>query len=506
MKGFTAYAAWTTASLLLCACTAVFILSLNHQVNADLAMLHYSAWLINERSFVVYRDIFELNFPGPFLFHSLIGRIAGYDALPLRFVDLALLLLLGSASWKILSPVSRPAATAGFALFVLFYLVHGAEFVLERDYLALLPAVLAFAVACDARHSLRQVAITAALAAISCSMKPNAVVQVPVLVWMLWQQPATRQNINTAALFFLVMAITAAVPFAWVSRLGGLDAFIEIYRNFVPVYASSRYDLWHYDSNAERLAFLLQNYVKFGGIACLLALPGLAWAWLTRMDDGIVRRRILQLGAMTLAFTFYEVIAGKFWLNHMFPSAYWAFLCFALLLAKPAAIRWQTVTAPFLLIPVIGIGWLAGQHSATQMYQAYLQEKHEPQQWRARQIAEFLLQQSLQDNDRVQVLDMAGDGQAALLLAQATTATRHLIDVPLYMQPASAGTRALRKELISELSAQPPRFIVYFEQYLHPGGGNRLREFSELAALLDSRYDVAVQTDGYTIFRRRQQP
>lgn len=505
MKRVAFLASWLVAAALLLAVAAVFVLSLNHPVNADLAMLHYSAWLINERGFVVYRDIFELNFPAPFLFHSLLGQLVGYEPLPLRVVDLVLLLVLAAASWTIVAPLSRAAASAGFALFALFYFIKGGEYVLERDYFALLPAAWAFALACGtAAPSVLRLGGIAALAAISCSMKPNAVVQLPVLLWMLW--PATGQRLQRGAVFFAVMAAVAAVPFAWVASQGGLADFIAIYRDFVPVYANSRYDLWHYTDAAERLRFLLASYQRFGVGACLLAAPGLLWAWWLHRQDAPARRRILQLAAMAFAFTLYEVIAGKFWLNHLFPTAYWTALCLGLLLATPrqALPRWPAGIALFCVLAVAGLGWQLGQLSLQQMQVAHRQEAETPQAWRARRVAMFLLQQGLQPDDRVQVLDMAGDGQAALLMAKATSATRHLIDVPLYMQPESAGTQALRTELVQALTEKPPRFIVYFDQFLHPGGGNRLREFEPLYALLQSRYEVAQQADGeYTIFRRK---
>ena len=121
------------------------------------------------------------------------------------------------------------------------------------------------------------------------------------------------------------------------------------------------------------------------------------------------------------------------------------------------------------------------------MQSAYNKEKREPQNWRARQVAKFLVGQKVQPTDTVQMLDMAGDGQAALLMARTTSATRHLIDVPLFMEPASPATQALRKEFILDLEEKKPQFIVYMEQFLHPGGGNRLWEFKALASMTDAQ-------------------
>jgi hypothetical protein len=506
-------ATWLLAVLLLIAAVATFALSLNHPITADLAMLHYSAWLINEKHFALYRDIFEVNFPGPFLFHSLLGQLLGYEALPLRFVDFSLLALLGLVSWKILSPISRPAALAAPCLFILLNLVNGGEFVLERDFLALVPAAAAFLLAncLFTNHTIRWQAIgVGTLAALSCSMKPNAIVVLPVLLWLLWQRHApytpTTTKLQTICLFFISMAAIAAIPFLWLLKHGDIAEFIRIYKTFLPIYTNSRYDLWHYDSDAERLASLFRNYCIYSGIACLLSVPGLLWGWFAQTGNMLARRRIVNLAIITFLFTFYEAIAGKFWLNHMFPSAYWSILCFSLLLTpcQETSRKSVKIFSLILLAPIVLVGWILGSHVFTQMQTAHDNEANKPDAWRARQIAHFLQQQQLGTDDTVQMLDMAGDGQAALLMARATSSTRHLIDVPLYMQPESAANKALRQEFIADINTNKPAYIVYTDQFLHPGGGNRLKEFRELYAIIGQHYELAEFRDGsYTIYRRK---
>ncbi len=509
------YIAWSLVAVALAAAIATFALSLNHPISADLAMLHYSAWLINEKSFVLYRDIFDVNFPATFLFHSGLGHLLGYEALPLRFVDLCLVLLLGAASWKILSPISRSAAVLAPCVFIQLYLINGGEFTLERDVLCLLPAAAAFIFATSGFNTSNtrplswETALAGLFAAIACSMKPNAVVIVPALLLCIWQRGAkkdTKDQLNPVAIFLISMMIISSLPFLWVLKNGGIQDFTNIYKSFVPIYTNSRYDLYHYDSTTEKLHTLLKNYVMYGGGAILLSLPGLIWAWLMKSGDSIARQRIMQIAAMAFSFTVYEVIAGKFWLNHMFPSGYWTILCIALLLTSPAenASYRKSILAIFLLVPVIFTGYSLANISIMQMQSAHNKEKHSPQSWRARQVANFLVGQKTQPTDTVQMLDMAGDGQAALLMARATSATRHLIDVPLFMEPESPATQALRKEFIQDLEAKKPQFIVYMEQFLHPGGGNRLWEFKALASMIEQDYEIAEQREGgYIIFRRK---
>lgn len=502
MKRASAAVAWIIACLMAAAAGAIFLLSLNHPITADLAMLHYSAWLINEHGVVLYRDLFELNFPLPFLFHSLLGAVLGYEPFPLRLVDLALLLLLGGIAMHWLAPVSRAAALFGTALFTVLYLFQGGEFVLEREFLGLVPAMAAVALATAGRPLASGIAL-----ALACGMKPNFVVLVPaVLAFSAQARAPGTPAVRSVATWLAAAAVTGVLPFAWVWQQGGLEAFLAIYRDFLPIYSNSRQDLFHYNSDSERLALVAREYLKYGGLSLMLSLPGLAWAWWNTAGQVAARRRLVQLAAVTVSITFYEVIAGKFWFNHLFPTMFCTALCIGLLLA-PCASNARYGRVPALLLAwaaALAVAWQVTPLGYQAMQAAHEQENRQPGAWRARAIAEVIRQANLPPGETVQVLDMAGDGQAALLLAQVPSATRHLIDVPLYMQPHADATQALRAEFVAALEQHPPAMVVYVHQFLHPGGGNRLREFAALSRLLERDYVTLVEDEGrYTIFRRR---
>lgn len=373
--------------------------------------------------------------------------------------------------------------------------------------MALVLAVIAFAFACDNEHSLSKIISIGTFAAIACSMKPNTVVIVPVLLWMLYSQAVSNHRKLTAiSLFLITIIFVLLTPFVWISLNGGLDSFSDIYRHYMPIYANSRYDLYHYENSTERWTTLFAQYLQYGGVSLLLAAPGLIWVWILNPKNTLAHKRILQLAVVNFAFTFYEVIAGKFWLNHMFPSAYWSFICCSLLLTTPNnnAKIWKKILAIIFIIPCVFLSLFIADKTLSSMTLAHNNEKLEPMFWRARQVAVYLKSQHLQPDDTVQVLDMAGDGQAALLMAQATSATRFLIDVPLWMEPNATETQTLRKNFLQELQQKNPIFIVYFEQFLHPGGGNRLKEFKPLYEWITTHYEAAEQREAaYTIYRRK---
>jgi hypothetical protein len=518
---------WIASVVLACIACTLFYFALNHPISADLGMLHYSAWLMNEQHAVLYRDIFEINFPVPFLFHQFLGKVIGYDAGALRAVDLILFGTLSYISWKILKPVSRASAVAAPGLFSVFYWVNGGEFILEREFIGLIPASAAFLVAVSSKKSpLFCSLITGALAGLAISIKPNFFVMLPALFVILWHRqylaskalhysgkPVERNKAwQLLAAMILTSACVSLAPFLWIYYKGGMDNFVHIYKTFLPIYTRCRYDLWHYDSDAERRAMLLSNFLKFAKLSFSFAIPGLVWAWLCNASNTLARQRILYLAAMVFAFVWYELIAGKFWLSHLLPTIYWSALGFSLLLSPviPPDSNQASGTHPtwkfVVSIAAVGIfsyySYRFSSLSLPQMIAAH--ETANTSVSRSQKIADYL-KTHLQPNETVQVMDMATDGQAALLLARAPTASRHLIDVPLYMEPDSADTQALRQELIDTLQKKPAAYIVYIQNFLHPGGGNRLQEFTALKQIIDADYEVALDSgDSFVIYHRLQ--
>lgn len=504
---------WLATIAIVCVAGTLLYLSLNHPINADLAMLHYSGWLMNEKDFVLYRDIFEINFPAPFLLHQLLGKLVGYDAPALRAVDIFAFGLLGFISWKILQPVSRTSAVAAPCLFAVFYWVNGGEFILEREFIGLIAASSAFLIATSCQKNLLTCStLTGISSGLAISIKPNFFVMLPALFIILWHRKHLADNkaIASSAWKLLVAllftsGVVSAVPFFWISCKGGMDAFIHIYKTFLPIYTRCRYDLWHYNSDAERTAMLISNFLKFARLSLSFAVPGLVWAWFCSEENTQARQRILHLALMVFAFIWYELIAGKFWLSHLLPTIYWSALGFSLLLIPTgtSARIWRQLTGLIAVGVFAYFSFLFSQLSLMQMKAAHDTAQNTVS--RSQQIADYL-KQHLQPGDTVQTLDMAGDGQAALLAARATSASRHLIDVPLYMEPDSADTQALRQELVDTLQQKPAAYIVYIQNFLHPGGGNRLREFKALNRIVETDYEIGLDGgDNFTVYRRRSQ-
>lgn len=94
MKSLHTAAARLCAVAVLACAVLLIILSLDNPIRADLAMLHYSGWLMAEKHALLYRDILEINFPAPYLLHQGLNHLLGHSAGALHGLDIVTMLLL----------------------------------------------------------------------------------------------------------------------------------------------------------------------------------------------------------------------------------------------------------------------------------------------------------------------------------------------------------------------------------------------------------------------------
>lgn len=500
--------AWLAALSAAGLALTILWLSRYQPIEMDLAMMHYCAFLINEKGLLLYRDIFENNFPGPFFFHALIGKIFGYGAYPIRFLDACILFSLAALSWKILSPISKVSAVMAPGIFTIIYFLGGTVAAFQRDYIAIVPIAAALTLLCRSNtNPQRDAAFIGACCGIACGFKPNFIVAIPalflILLMKLPRNFASRLKQTLPALcaaFILVFAI----PFLWALQHADFSEFIAIYKAYTPIYVSTRTDLYHYDNLQQQwkalLAMQTDHLMKMG----MFAIPGLLWAWRQQRDNPRALRHLCYLAIITFAIAWHEMIAGKYWFAHLLPPYFFTALCFSLLLTptNTNALNIEKILRVILIaLTMYYAVFVAGTFSYNM-----LDSKHydaENYNIRSNKIARYL-QQHLQPGDKVQSLDGSGDGQGSLLLAQATTATRFVEDIPLYLQPDSPVTQTFRREFLDAMRANPPAFFVYIHNFWHPAGGNRLHEFKELNQFLQENYEEAETEDGeYTIYKRK---
>lgn len=503
----TQAASWILAAAAGAAALWILWLSRYQPIEWDQAMLHYSAFLINEKGFILYRDIFENNLPGTFLFHVVLGKTIGYEALPMRLVDFSILAGITLAAWNIISPISKPAAVLAPSLFVGLYLFTGTTVALQRDYIGILP--IAIAVALITRKTLTPLLTSLALGALcafACGFKPNYILLYPAL-YLLLIHAHSEFSIGEKFRLFIRMGFSFLtvflIPIIWGLYKADYSELISIYKTFTPIYVQSRIDLYHFNTPQEQLTELAHNQMVHMRNCLFIAAPGLAWAFFNTDSTSHARKQVVTIGAVTAVFSFYELLAGKFWLAHLLPSYFWNIVSFSLLLTPSQ--KMTTWKNQILAFSVIAIAMLATHFvlSATIQKTSNSGYTKSNDHIRSQKIARYL-KDHLKQGDTVQGIDGSGDGQGSLLIAGATVSTRYLEDIPLYMQPDAPATQAFRKEFLNGLQQKKPAYIVYIHNIFHPAGGNRLKEFSALSEFIDRHYDEAVLDEGeYTIYRRK---
>jgi hypothetical protein len=505
--------AWSAALAVAVLALVTFWGSRYQPIEWDLGMMHYIAWLVNEKGFILYRDIFENNFPGAFLFQCLLGKLFGYEALPLRIVDFFMLLGIGFFSWKILAPISRPAALFCPALFAVIYLSNGSYVFLQRDYIAILPILTAVAYLLSKNEvRLKDFVWLGALCGFSCGFKPNVIVAFPALFYIAVTRfkPADnyypgffRTYIQPFLLMSLAFTVVFSIPFIWGLWHCDYAQFIYIYKTFTPIYVNSRIDLFQYASLEEHLQSLMDSQLHQLKGTAMSAIPGLSWAWFLNRDNTANRNRIKAIAIIIFAFSWYELMAGKYWFAHLLPTYFWNTLGFSLLLSAPTQFSSNIRNA--LSLSCIAITAGLAFYLCHFLYQITPHGLYTSSNShiRSEKIAAYL-KENLQPGDTVQGIDGSGDGQGSLLIARATPATRYLEDIPLYMQPNAPATQAFRQEFLTTLTKKSPAYIVYIENYFHPAGGNRLAEFRELNSFVKNNYEPAKIDDGQFIIYKRK--
>jgi hypothetical protein len=453
----------------------------------DAPVMHYIAWRIGNGA-IPYRDLFDMNFPGIYLIHLAALRAFGAGDAAWRAFDLAWL----TATSLSLAAFARPwgfAAAAGSALFFAVYHVSGGAWQAgQRDYFLVIFLVLgALGVARWASGRGRASLAGGGLAlGAGLAIKPHAALFAAALAVVVLAI-AIRDHTGVAAplaIFAAALAVAPSAVTAWVAASGGFAAWRDIVAGYlVPYYArlgrpaSWAFHRWHV-------------WIPLA-VATGISLAHAVWA--RRFD---VRHAIAGLG---VAYgVVHHVGQGKGWEYHLYPLAAFAgLLAFAELRPALAQRRWFGVPLAAGLVLVVV---LLAQRGVEAAGAGWIRDKTELVQALTRDLA------TLGPGDTVQVLDTTDGGLHALLRMGAVQPTRFLYEFHFFHDEEAPAIRALRAELLRDLAARPPRFVVLFHRGWPVGGPERIARFPALARWLDEGYRARPSHPGYTVYEKRRDP
>jgi len=162
------------------------LISLRWRMVHDSADCAYFAFLMDEFRYVPYRDFFSADTPGVFFINLLFVKIAGISDFGFRLADLLYLSAILVTTYYWMKKFGRQVAWCGVLLFGLVYFRYGPAMSFERDYLIILPVILALLVSSFSKISpFAKSALVGFLFGWAFTIKPHAAVAFPLVIGFL---------------------------------------------------------------------------------------------------------------------------------------------------------------------------------------------------------------------------------------------------------------------------------------------------------------------------------
>lgn len=493
--------------------------SLRWRMEHDFPLSHYVVFMMDKYGAIPYRDIFETVMPGTYAFQYIIVKLFGYSDFAFRCVDLSLLAILLLATYIFMSRFGKTAAIWASVIFGLIYLSKGQAMSLQRDYFGIIPIAIALTLIpakSETIIGLFRFAAVGYLFGLSVLIKPQLGIALPIilgtLLTMRWTnaERSTRDFIKCVSILGLAFAIPVLSAVTWLAANSALIPFANIFFKYLPLYSALTGD--HESiSSIDHVYYLIHWTLELGGYGSLF-IYSLFFYYRTMTDESLSKPLITSLTCMflcTLAFAIYPTLSGKFWDYHYMPFAYFCSISSGLCFVnwpsfRNTKLKWRfwEFSAVLIFLVVITV-----QLNPYQFFPYLYQDvrglkSHAPVGGRVDEIAKWL-KKRLRPGDTVQPLDWTGGSIQAMLLAEAKLSTNFMFDAQFYHHVSSPYTQELRKEFISQLVANPPRFIIEIQTYKYwVSGIDTTREFPELEEFLNDYYTVVKGGDGYLIHER----
>ena len=455
-------------------------LSLDWPLIGDTAVMHFIAARILAGA-VPYRDLFDMNFPGVYVVHLAGISLLGYDDWVVRALDLAVLALILAGVGVTLARFGWVASATAALIFWGYHITAGAPSAMQRDFLLCLPlAGMTASVAVYAQSGrLRWLVLAGAAVGWAASVKPFAILLLAVLAGQAWAGPRDTRRWRLCAAAGGA-AVSGAAALAWVTAVGGLPAFVDILRGYLPLYAN--YDRASVEEILIRPAVVVLTPWAAVGAAVL---------WQTRRFDGPG----IMLAAGVVFAIVILLLQGKGFGYHGYPLVLFAAALGAA--GLPGALqdrRWAAVFVSLLLLVNAGLARRGARYFGVEGIAA--------DRARVAAVAD-LVRPVLARGRSVQMLDDIAGGVHALYTLHAPQATRFLYDFHFYHHVEHPYIRGLRQQLLDQLRVARPGAVVLFEHGQAPGDFGRLERFPELETRLAEGYRLTQEGDQFRLYLAR---
>ena len=429
--------------------------SLTWPLVGDATIFHFIAGQM-QMGAVPYRDIIDVNMPLVYDIHTAIIALGGMSDLAWRAFDLAAAATLSACILALLRPAGWAASLLAVLVVLVTHLLLGPYSAGQRDFLLSIFAVAgAFVSARAAEDPDRRwlhLLLAGAFGMTAALLKPTAVLLIGLpLLAIGW--PRLREIAWIGA-----GAVAIALPvFALLAARGGLDDFVTMLRELLPVYS------------ALETRPVLE---VLSAVGWMTATGGLAVAAALGIAAPKPARVRVMIG-LTVFGLIHLLAQRKGWFYHVYPlaigTACWGAWSLAFLS------RWRVVAC--LGITAATLCWLVP---------ADLDDSETDPPVAAAAAMQSDLESNLPRGARVQMLDSDYGAFLAMARAGMRQATPHIQWFSLLV-----GTPAERRDFLATLKAEPPAgFLLTNSQWPREQGFETTDQWPEFSAFLASRYEL----------------
>jgi hypothetical protein len=443
--------------------------SFEWNINHDIAMNYYEAFLMDKFGYVPYKDFFDTSMPGTHIFYWILVKIFGYSDLWFRITDMLLLGVISSFTYLILKQFDPRIAWCAIVLFGTSYLIRGIPLSLQRDYIALIPTVIAlYFFQKNLPSSLYKTSfLIGGLFGIAALIKPQFILGMAILIPLLaLNHPdlsALQIHLRIKKLFtvIIVSAFGLSTPilcvFFWLYQEGGLDSFLFWSLNYYPLYNQMSGEYYQLEGFG-RILYRYYTFSRLGNLTIWLV-PATISVYTCLFIIKLKKQAKILLYAfigLLMSSGLSVIIAGKFFSYHWIPFSYFIIVLASLSLTPILKENRVNGNNTFPAI-ILGIAILLAVQLPPDFFE---QIRGRPiHQYNMERINELtnILNNNLHPGETVQALDFViGGAIPAMLRAGARTATPFLGDMYFYHHVNSPQIQTIRNRFITELRQEKP--------------------------------------------------
>ncbi len=461
-------------------------------VQLDSAFCYYVAWLMSEGA-VLYRDIFDVNFPGTYLIYLFVFTFLGEGDIYWRIFDLLCLAGINVLILLYCKPFGTLAGWIGITLFSAFHLYNGPLYMGQRDFLILF--FLLGAVYCIAQHLERCrdytfLATSGVLLGSAALIKPHTGILFLFILFIIVVQ-ALRSGTEWVKDFVVFTASCCVAPILsimWLWYAGGLQAFLDILFNFAFVFYSKF--TFQTISNLNLLSFIGIPQLEIAAIA-VIVLVGCIIIAEHRM------RRILLAVCMLYGLCYYYLQTRC--LYQLYSFTLFMFISIAtwtpcLRSKAPVLIRLA------MFIVLLQLCLVSLYRSATTIVNS---PPHHITTFPPTDMLVQNLSEKLPPGETVQTMEGLSGGIHALYTMRYKPPTRFLYDVCFFQDIEHPYIKKIRAEFLHDLKSRPPAYFVLFKKSWPLRDYERLETFPELRNWLHENYVIEISSDFYHLYHRK---